>query len=88
MWRSFVIAVGLSMCLLGGEFMVVDQVVLANKMPTAEYSYLDDSALGELNRTWPAANGSRVFIPPDWAPWGLLSAGAMTVLYGATLPRH
>ena len=88
MWRSFVIAVGLSMCLLGGEFMVVDQVVMANNAPTAEYSLLDDGALGELSRTWPAATGNRVFIPPDWAPWGLLSAGAMTVLYGATLSRQ
>ena len=25
--------------------------------------------------------------PPDWAPWSLLSAGAVVVLYSFTLPR-
>ena len=25
--------------------------------------------------------------PPDWAPWSLLSSGAVVVLYSFTLPR-
>ena len=29
----------------------------------------------------------RVFVPPEWAPWGLLSAGVMTVLYGTAIPK-
>lgn len=31
--------------------------------------------------------GSRMFTAPDWAPWTLLSVGAMTVLHFASLPR-
>jgi len=26
-------------------------------------------------------------IPPDWAPWSLMSAGAVVVLYSFTLPK-
>jgi len=88
MWRSLVIAVGLSMCLLGGEFMVVDQVVLADKTKSSDGSPYVPQQLGGLHDAWPAARGRRVFIPPDWAPWGLLSTGAITVLYGATLSRR
>ena len=29
----------------------------------------------------------RTFIAPDWAPWTLLSVGAVTVLHYVSLPR-
>jgi hypothetical protein len=28
------------------------------------------------------------FNPPDWAPWSLLSGGAVVILYSFTLPRR
>ena len=86
MWRSLVIAAGLSMCMLGGEFMVVDRVVMAEDRaaPDDFYPYSFDQDVPGLA----GIGNNRVFVPPDWAPWGLLSAGAMTVLYGATLPRR
>ena len=31
--------------------------------------------------------GPRTFTAPDWAPWTLLSVGAMTVLHFASGPR-
>lgn len=31
--------------------------------------------------------GPRTFTAPDWAPWTLLSVGAMTVLHFASLSR-
>jgi hypothetical protein len=31
--------------------------------------------------------GPRVFSAPDWAPWTLISAGAVTLLNFGTLPR-
>lgn len=31
--------------------------------------------------------GPRIFTAPDWAPWTLISAGAVTILHFATLPR-
>lgn len=30
---------------------------------------------------------ARLFSAPDWAPWTLISAGAVTVLHFATLPK-
>lgn len=77
------------MCLLGGEFMVVDRVVMADDQThsTNIYPYtFEDGSMRGLTSSWAGQN--RVFVPPDWAPWGFLSAGAMTVLYGATLPRR
>ena len=29
----------------------------------------------------------RTFVAPDWAPWTLLSVGAVTVLHYVSLPR-
>ena len=29
---------------------------------------------------------TRVFTAPDWAPWGLISAGAVTILHFCALP--
>lgn len=29
----------------------------------------------------------RTLIAPDWAPWGLISAGAVTILHFCTLPK-
>lgn len=31
---------------------------------------------------------ARVVAPPDWAPWSLLSAGAVVVIYSFTLPAR
>ena len=30
----------------------------------------------------------RVVAPPDWAPWSLMGAGAVVVLYSFTIPRR
>jgi len=32
--------------------------------------------------------GPRNFTAPDWAPWGLISLGAVTVLNFCTLPKN
>jgi hypothetical protein len=32
--------------------------------------------------------GPQTFSAPDWAPWTLLSAGAVTILHFATLPAR
>jgi hypothetical protein len=30
----------------------------------------------------------RVVAPPDWAPWSLLGAGAVVVIYSFTIPKR
>ena len=43
MWRAIVLAAGLALCLLGGEFMVVDRLVLADTVDASPSSqYLDE----------------------------------------------
>ncbi len=34
-----------------------------------------------------AEQGTVTFSPPEWAPWSLISAGAVTMLYSFTLPQ-
>jgi hypothetical protein len=71
MWRSFFLAVGIASCLTGGEALILDKAVLAS------------GTSAELGQ--PA--GSRDIRPPEWAPWSLLSGGAVVILYSFTLPK-
>ncbi|MBI2824101.1 MAG: hypothetical protein HYX69_05330 [Planctomycetia bacterium] len=79
MWRSFFLACGVSVLLLGLECLVVDDFILA-----ARYSSASNLLAGGDS----ARGGSRDVNPPDWAPWSLLSAGAVTMLYSFTIPQR
>jgi hypothetical protein len=65
MWRSFFLALGVFLFILGAEALVVERAVLNR---------------GESQT---AAD----IVPPEWAPWSLLSAGAVVVLYSFTVPK-
>jgi hypothetical protein len=77
MWRSLFVALGLSAVILGLECLVIDKAVLARR---------EQPAPGIDVKT-PTVGRSREVIPPDWAPWSLMSTGAVVVLYSFTLPR-
>ena len=79
MWRSFFLACGVSVLLLGLECLVVDDFILA-----ARYG----SASTLLGGSDASRGGSRDIDPPDWAPWSLLSAGAVTMLYSFTIQQR
>ena len=98
MWRALMMSLGLSLCLLGGEAMVIDRVVLADEMTDAAYRspygargangpYGPFEVVPSYSPALPSMN-QRVFVPPEWAPWGLLAAGALTFLYATALPEH
>ncbi len=74
MWRSMFLALGVTLCLIGAECLVVDDFILAARYAASG----SDGARG----------GSRDIKPPDWAPWSLLSAGAVTMLYSFTIPQR
>ena len=81
MAKAFFLAVGLSLCLLGGECFVVEKAVLAAKAkPKA-------AAKSSFLATTSAAPKKRVIKTPEWAPWTFLSTGAVIVLYSITLTR-
>jgi len=80
MWRSVFLATGIVLCLLGGECLIVEKVVLAKTQkekpaPATFFVPVPDSQDDEIK-------------PPDWAPWSLLSAGTVVMLYSYTIPRR
>lgn len=76
MIRSLFLALGLYCFLLGLECLFVEKAVLV-------------ASGGPLGRAVAnqVAPGAREFIPADWAPWSLMSTGAVVMLYTITLPK-
>jgi hypothetical protein len=83
MWRSFFLACGIAMLIVGAEFMVVERVVLAGGKSEAAAS---DSRFFQLGQR-PAVSKKEI-VPPDWAPWSLMSAGAVVIIYSFTIPKR
>lgn len=91
MWRAFFLATGVTLLILGVEGMVLDRVVLASKERRREereelfrgssssaYAY-DQNGLMTL--TGAAPDSGKTVKMPEWAPWSLLSTGAIILLY-------
>jgi hypothetical protein len=78
MWRSFFLAVGAFLCILGVECLAIERAVLAGSTP--------QSGMGSLVAF--QAQAARVIAPPEWAPWTLMSAGAVVLLYSFTIPKR
>jgi hypothetical protein len=80
MWRALALAIGISFCILGAECLVIDKAVLAESRTVAA----ETGPLGQ-----PAsAETPREIEPPEWAPWGLISLGAVVMLYSFTIPKR
>lgn len=85
MWRALFLALGISTCIVGGECLVVKKFVLgAQPSPPTEQNP------ATLFGSPPASAGTapRDIEPAEWAPWSLLSAGAVVILYAITLNRQ
>jgi len=80
MWRAFFLAVGASLVILGAEFLAVQKVTLKMR---------DDPppAKSEFD-TAPKIGAKKQITPPGWAPWSLMSTGAVVCLYSFTIPRR
>lgn len=70
MLRAFFLAIGIYAFILGVECLVLDKAVL---IPARDAIAQD-------------VGGYREVTPPEWAPWSLLSGGAVVILYSFTLP--
>ena len=86
MWRALFLAVGVYMCILGGECLVVDRFVLAGDKPPVESSAGPATLFGATSA--PIVSGSREIQPAEWAPWSFLSGGAVIILYALTINRQ
>lgn len=73
MWRSLFLALGITCVILGVEALAVEKAVLNVKNPPAQEGQ---------------AASQRVISPPEWAPWSLMSAGTVVMLYSFTIPNR
>jgi hypothetical protein len=81
MWRSLFLAVGFSFVLLGVEAMAIDKAVLKVTRPAAgQNSTYSAEAQSEIVEIVPAQW--------TWAPWSLVSAGAVVILYSFSIPKR
>ena len=80
MWRALFLAMGIASMILGAECLAIEKAILA---PPAATGANGTSTIPSA----PLATRREV-APPEWAPWSLLSAGAVVVLYSFTLPKR
>jgi len=73
MLRSFFLAIGASAFILGLECLVLDKAVLYPKGENSTAAVTQQVTGREIR-------------PAEWAPWSLLSGGAVVMLYSFTLP--
>jgi hypothetical protein len=83
MWRALFLSIGIYLCIMGGECLVVDKFVMATE---AEATELPTSAT-LFGSPPPAAAANKEIEPAEWAPWSFLSAGAVIILYALTINR-
>ncbi len=75
MLRSFFLAVGIFAFILGLECLFLDKAVLHPSRQSAAHAVAQQ-----------VAPSVREIAPAEWAPWSLLSAGAVVMLYSFTIP--
>ena len=83
MWRATFLAIGIYLCILGAECLVVDRAILddgGEPTPASQNASLFSSAGPKVER--------REFKPKEWMPWSALSTGAVVILYSFTIPRR
>jgi len=86
-WRSFFLSVGIALIIIGAECMVVEKVVVAERVkrnpdPTTTNFFASNQS-SQVN-----VDSSKSLNVPEWLPWGLISIGAVTVLYSFTIPKR
>ncbi len=80
MWRAFFLAIGFFLIILGVECLGVERVTLKiHDAPPPPVSPFD---------TEKKAGPKKQLNPPPWAPWSLMSTGAVMCLYSFTIPKR
>lgn len=88
MFRSFALAVGISLVVLGAECLVIEKVVMAGSQTVAASAAASLELMQAQSFTNEPAPTAKEIVPPEWAPWVLLSVGAVIILYSFTIPRR
>ncbi|MGQ9576767.1 MAG: hypothetical protein ACUVUC_15780 [Thermoguttaceae bacterium] len=81
MWRAFFLGFGIYVFLLGAQCLAVERFILKARLPARASNTL--LAEGE-----PKPGPRRELVPKEYAPWILMSTGAVVCGYSFTLPRR
>ena len=81
MWRAFFLAIGAYLMILGAQCLGVEKFVLKVHEPPKQEVDAFGNAEGELGPP-------REIVPPDWAPYSLISTGAVVCLYSFSIPTR
>ena len=83
MLRAFWFASGVFVAMWGAAFLMVDQMTFACKVePVVQRDPEFRGYFVTLNE-----NRQRVFNPPQWVAFSLMSIGSVTMLYSIVLPK-
>ena len=88
MFRAFALAVGISLAILGAECLVIEKAVMAGSKSLAASTPASLELMQEQALPTTDVQTPKEMIPPEWAPWVLLSVGTVIVLYSFTIPRR
>ena len=86
MWKSFFLAIGIFLLVLGTETLIVTKFVMAdgNRVPRIVSGQGSQNTAGPFIQTG-YSSLKREIMTKDWMPWCLLAAGAITVMYTCSL---
>ncbi len=77
MWRATCLSLGIFVFIMGAECLGVQKFVLKAREEVVQVAAANKAQAGP----------NKVLTPPDWAPWSLMSTGAVVCLYCFTVPR-
>jgi hypothetical protein len=80
MWRAFFLALGAFAILLGAQCLAIEKAVMGAAVEEQGGGLSLSNPFGEAKK--------KELAPPEWAPWTLMSAGAVTIIYSFTLPKR
>ncbi|REJ66430.1 MAG: hypothetical protein DWQ31_15335 [Planctomycetota bacterium] len=78
MIRAVFIAIGVCLILVGLECLIVDKAYLEGETMVTPANFFSDAVFAPR----------REFAPPRWAPFSLIAAGAVVMLYSFSIPRR
>lgn len=78
MIRALFLAIGICLLILGTEFLFVEKAMLEDERMLTAATWFDEAVYSQR----------REISPPKWAPFSMLAAGAIVLIYSFTIPRR
>ena len=83
MWRAFFLSAGIFLIALGAQCLGVQKFVLKAREPVVQQA--EQFLFGPPQAQ---VGPKRELVPPPWAPWSLMSTGAVVCLYSFSIPAR